>query len=130
MARRRFNSKYLNKKVIVDGVKFDSMKEYNRYVELQQMESDGLIFDLQRQVKFVLIPKQTETIEQYSKKTGKRIKDKIRVVEQECAYFADFVYKTKDNQLVVEDAKGLRTTEYIIKRKLMLYLRNIKIVEI
>lgn len=129
MARYNYK-KYLNKKVTVDGVTYDSTKEYHRYVELLNMEKDGLITGLQRQVKFVLIPKQIETIERYHKKTGKRLKDKERVLEQECAYFADFVYFDSNGDMVVEDAKGLRTTEYIIKRKLMLYLKNIKIREV
>lgn len=126
---RKGKAKYLNKKIYVDDMVFDSMKEYRRYVELKEMEANGLIFDLQRQVKFELIPKQIEVVEQYSKKTGKRIKDKVRVAERECNYVADFVYTTPENKLVVEDTKGLRTDDYIIKRKLMLYLKNIKILE-
>lgn len=123
-------SKYLNKKINIDGEIFDSSKEYDRYLELKNLEERGLICDLQRQVKFVLIPKQIETIERYSAKTGKPLKSKTRVAEKECSYFADFVYYTTDGQLVVEDAKGLRTTDYIIKRKLMLFLKNIKIREV
>ena len=58
------------------------------------------------------------------------MKDKVRVLEQECAYFADFVYKDKDGEIIVEDTKGLRTTDYIIKRKLLLYKYGLRITEI
>ena len=109
---------------------FDSMHEYKRYLDLKEMEEKGLITDLQRQVKFELIPKQVEIIERYHKRTGVRIKDEVRTLEQECSYVADFVYYNQDGEMIVEDAKGLRTPDYVIKRKLMLFLRNIRIHEI
>ena len=124
-----YRSKYMNTKIRIDDEVFDSRREYNRYLELKEMEKNGLISDLKRQVKYILIPKQYEVIEQYSTRTGKRLKDKVRVLEQECAYFADFVYKDKDGEIIVEDTKGLRTTDYIIKRKLMLYRHGIRILE-
>ena len=52
-----------------------------------------------------------------------------KTIERQCVYIADFVY-TKDNKLIVEDTKGFRTPEYRIKRKLMLYIHNIRITEI
>ena len=127
---RKFYKKYLNKKVFVDGMTFDSIHEYRRYLDLKEMEENGEITDLQRQVKFVLIPKQVEIIERYHKKTGARLKDHEKVLEQECSYVADFVYYNQDGEMIVEDTKGLPTPDYIIKRKLMLFLRNIRIREI
>lgn len=54
-----------------------------------------------------------------------------KVVERECSYIADFVYRdAKSDKLVVEDTKGFKTKDYIIKRKLMLHVYNIKIQEI
>ena len=38
--------------------KYDSIKEYERWLELQQMERDGRICELKRQVEFELTPKQ------------------------------------------------------------------------
>ena len=108
-------SKYGNKKIKVDGMTFDSMKEYRRYRVLREREKEGLIKDLQRQVKFVLSP---------SQKDGSG-----ELLERECSYIADFVYK-EDRRTVVEDAKGVRTEAYIIKRKLMLYQHGIRIKEI
>lgn len=121
--------KYLNKKIKVDGIIFDSKKEYKRFLELQKMEEAGEITDLKRQVEFVLIPAQCEVIERYSEKTGKRLKDGKKTIEQKCSYYADFTY-IKNGELIVEDTKGMRTTDYIIKRKLMLFVHQLKINEI
>lgn len=121
-------SKYNSKKVTRDGMQFDSLTEYRRFRELCLLEKAGRVTDLQRQVKFVLIPAQHERFERFSKKTGKRLKDGIRTLEQECSYFADFVYK-EDGKLVVEDSKGYRTADYKIKKKLMLWVHGIRIKE-
>ncbi len=102
-------TKYNNKKITVDGQVFDSKKEANRYKELRLLEKAGAIKDLRMQVKFTLIPAQRDEA------TGK-------VVERECSYKADFVY--------VEDVKGFRTKEYVIKRKLMLWRYGIRIREV
>lgn len=104
-------SKYHNKKVEIDGIKFDSRKEGERYLELKLLLKAGKIRDLQLQVEFELIPKQAG--------------------EQACKYKADFVYHMADTgKMIVEDVKGLRTREYIIKRKLMLWRYGVKIVEV
>lgn len=94
---------------------FDSKKESKRASKLKLMELAGEISNLQTQVWFELIPSQ-------------RIDGKL--VERACSYVADFVYKDKDGKTVVEDSKGFRTTDYIIKRKLMLHVHGIKIVEV
>lgn len=124
-------NKYLNTTTTIGGKKFDSLKERSRWNELNLLQRAGNITDLQRQVKFVLIPTQYERYERYSKKTGKRLKDGIRVVEKECSYWADFVYM-KDGKKVVEDTKSeaTKTKDYIIKRKLMLWVHNIRIKEV
>ena len=118
-------SKYNNRKVRRDGLTFDSKKEHTRYNELLLLEQAGEIRNLRRQVKFVLIPTQREP-----SKIGTRggVK-KGKLLERECAYIADFVY-TENGKIVVEDTKGLRTKDYIIKRKLMLYVHNIRVREV
>ena len=80
-------------------------------------------------MKFLLIPTQFEYYERYSEKTGKRLKDGVRVLERECNYIADFVYE-QDGKTIVEDTKGFRTPDYIIKKKLMLCVHKIKIKEV
>lgn len=121
-------SKYHSKKININGITYDSKKEYRRHCELNLLERAGSITDLQTQVKFVLIPAQYETFERYGKK-GQRLKDGTRCIEKECAYYADFVYM-QNGKKVVEDTKGVRTTEYVIKRKLMLWIHGIKIKEV
>jgi hypothetical protein len=121
-------SKYHSKKIEVNGIKYDSKKEYKRHVELSLLEKAGTITDLQRQVKFVLIPAQYETFERYGTK-GQRLKDGSRCLEKECAYIADFVY-LENGKKVVEDTKGFKTKDYIIKRKLMLWVHGIRIKEV
>ena len=121
--------KYRNKKVIIDGITFDSIREGNRYRELKLLERAGEIHTLELQKKFVLVPAQYETFERYGKK-GQRLQDGKKCIEKECAYIADFVYFKRNGRFVVEDTKGMRTKEYIIKRKLMLYIHGIRISEV
>lgn len=129
-AGRRFfrnKPKYKNRKVNIDGMEFDSMKEYWRYAELKQMQAEDKITDLQRQVKYILIPAQREP-DTIGKRGGVK---KGKLLEREVAYYADFVYRLADTgTLIVEDTKGMRTTEYIIKRKLLLYMHGIRIKEL
>ena len=118
-------NKYSNIKVEMDGETFDSRKEARRYYELKLLEKAGEIKNLQRQVKFVLIPSQYEEV------IDTKGKPKQKCIERECAYIADFQYQdAHTGELVVEDTKGVRTKEYIIKRKLMLSVYNIRIKEI
>lgn len=125
-------SKYRNRKVkLLTGEVFDSQHEYQRWLELQVLEKAGKISGLMRQVKFELIPPQMEVYERISEKTGRRLQDGHRCVEQAVNYIADFVY-WKDEKMVVEDAKSpaTRTDSYIIKRKLMMERHGVKIREV
>ena len=121
-------SKYGSTKCIVNGIQFDSRKEARRWGELLLMQRARVISDLQRQVKYVLIPAQYETFERYGN-NGQRLKDGKRLIERELSYIADFVY-TEGGKLVVEDTKGFRTKDFIIKRKLMLYFHGIRVREV
>ena len=118
-------NKYNAKKVVVDGEVFHSKKEARRWQELKLLEKAGKITFLKRQEKYLLIPTQREIINDNGNlKAGK-------VVERECAYIADFTYLDKDSmEMVVEDTKGVRTADYILKRKMMLYFHGIKIKEV
>lgn len=108
-------SKYYNIKTkSSDGIVFDSGKEAARWEQLRLLLRAGKIQDLQRQVKFVLIPKQ--------------LNDKGKMVERECAYVADFTYTdTETGEYIVEDTKGIKTKDFIIKRKLMLWVHKIQV---
>lgn len=122
--------KYRNEKVEYNGMRFDSKKECLRYIQLEELLRKGEISDLQRQVEFELIPNQYINVEKVLK-SGK-IKQEKKLAERKCCYVADFVYKDNKGNLVVEDTKSIATkTEfYILKRKLMLYLKGIRIKEI
>lgn len=103
-----------------------SKKEHNRAMQLRLWQRAGLISDLREQVPYELIPAQ------YGH-AGTDLKGRpVRaLLERACKYIADFVYTdSKTGQIIVEDTKGVRTKEYIIKRKLMLYLHGIRIKEV
>lgn len=103
-----------------------SQKEHGRYNQLKLWQCAGVISNLREQVPFELIPAQ------YGE-CGTDLKGKpVRVcIEKACKYIADFVYTDNETgQTIVEDTKGVRTKEYIIKRKLMLYMHGIRIKEV
>lgn len=147
-------------------VKYDSKKEYDRWLCLQMLQSDGLISELRRQVEFELIPAKKEnrlvkhkfvndwTVENEHFETKKEaytycrknslqcaaivcLKKKIPVmkevvIEHNAVYTADFVYKDADGNLVVEDTKSEITRkepDYVLRRKLMLHVHGIRILE-
>jgi hypothetical protein len=87
---------------------YDSKREARRAEELRLLESAGEISDLQDKPKFLLIPKQG--------------------AERAVHYIADFAYR-RAGELVVEDCKGFRTDVYVIKRKLMLFVHGIAVLE-
>ena len=106
-------NKYRAKKVKTEDGTFDSKREYARWCELKLLERAGEIEDLRRQVSYTLVGSQKGTTRN----------------ERPINYRADFVYY-KDGELVVEDSKGMRTPEYVIKRKLMKYFHDIEIQEV
>lgn len=107
-------SKYHARKVMVDGHNFDSVKEAARYSVLMQKQERGEISGLELQPEFRLIPAQ---------------RGKTRS-ERAVMYRADFRYRGADGMEHVEDVKGVRTREYMLKRKLMLYIHGIEVEEV
>ena len=106
--------KYHNQPCDFDGHHFDSMAERDRYIELKLMQDMGVISGLELQKTFVLI---------HSGKypSGKRYSS--------ASYVADFVYWI-DGEAVVEDVKGYRTREYMLKKKLMWKIYQIEVQEV
>lgn len=148
-------------------IKYDSRKEYDRWLELQKEEKEGKILLLERQVEYVLIPEKRQTVfvkdrtvkefhvpgcdiifmkkrdaADYCKERGlkvSRIKAvthtepvyKEVVLEQKAVYTADFVY-VRDGVTVVEDVKSditRKEADYVLRRKLMLHVHGIRILE-
>lgn len=123
-------NKYHAKKITApDGEVFDSKKEFRRYKQLRAMLEAGEIRYLTRQVSYLLVPESREP-DTIGPRGGIR---KGKVIERPVRYVADFVYEEMhdgDWRLVVEDTKGMRLADYIIKRKLMLHVHGIRIREI
>lgn len=120
LAQRYANEAHPAAEVVV----FDSVHEYNVFKDLFARQRAGEISELSRQVVFRLLPNQYETS---CNERGKTVR---KLIERKVNYTADFVYR-EGGRLVVVDAKSkaTRTRDYIIRRKLMLYIHNIKIVE-
>lgn len=107
-------NKYHAKKVqLPSGERFDSKREYRRWKELQLMEKAGEISSLKRQVPFVLVCAHPPEFKRPIK------------------YIADFVYiDERTSHVVVEDAKGMKTPAYNIKKRLMFDKYGIMIQEV
>jgi hypothetical protein len=98
---------------------FDSKHEAKCARVLQLRESAGEITNLRYQVPFELIPVQRDA-------AGK-------LLERSCVYVADFTYWEREgikSTYVVADAKGHINRVWIIKRKLMLFLKGIRVREL
>lgn len=102
-------AKYRNIKTIVDGITFHSKREAKRYLELQILQRSGSITELELQPSFQISI------------GGVKI----------CKYIGDFSYTDQmTDRRVIEDAKGMRTREYILKKKLMKAVHGIEIIEV
>jgi hypothetical protein len=115
-------SKYKNKKTVVNGITFDSQREAMRWSLLLALQNAGRISGLQRQVRYPYVlyaAKPTSCTTQYM----------LRIGKQRC-YIADFVYYNGAGLRVVEDSKGFRTKEYRAKKKIVEALYGIKIIEV
>ncbi len=102
-------NKFNAEKKDVNGRRFHSKVEGDRAIELQWLQQMCKITELKYQVPFELIPKQQG--------------------ESAVFYYADFTYKDENGNFTVEDVKGHRTAEYRIKRKLLLQVHGIRILE-
>lgn len=92
--------------VVVDGTRFASSKEAQRWRDLRLLERSGQITDLQRQVPIPLWGRD----------------DAIRTATGlQMQYVADFTYRDKrlGGALVIEDAKGYPTDVFKIKRAIL-----------
>ena len=115
LMKEKVRSKYYSKKVLIDGIKFDSKKEGEYYKKLKILEEKGIIKDLELQKEYILQDKF-----KLNNKTIRKI-----------TYRADFSYiSVKDDILHVIDVKGFRTEIYKLKKKLFEYKYGIEIEEI
>lgn len=124
--KRKKGTKYHNKEIIYDGIKFDSTKEGKRYLVLKQAEIEGRISNLELQVKFILIP---SIKEEYVEHLKTKDKIKTRTLQLPITYTCDFRYM-KGGEEVVEDTKispKLIPPEYVLKEKLFFWKYGKKI---
>ena len=103
-------SKYNAKKVEYRGEIFDSKFELTYFIYLQELEKQGKITNLQRQVKYNLLPRQTDENNKF----------KYHPVE----YKSDFEYDDVQGVHHTVDSKGFRTVDFRIKQKLFYYRTN------
>ena len=106
--------KYRNKPCQIGAEKYRSQREAKRHQDLLVLVRAGHVLDLRREVAFELAPAVVLD--------GRR-KPAVR-------YFADFVFRTPLGEQIVEDAKGVRTPVYRLKRHLMKTVHGIEIKEI
>jgi hypothetical protein len=101
-------NKFSAKRTVVDGITFDSKAEAKRWFDLRTLALNGVISDLERQVRYDFAINGV--------KLG--------------FYKADFRYRNERGELVVEDVKGVRTPMFSLKAKLMKALHGVTIAEI
>lgn len=129
MIKKPKRSKYGNNKVEQDGIKFDSKKELKRYNELLLLQKAGEISDLQRQVKYELIPPIYEEVVVQLKTKEKVVKKSVQLA---ITYTADFVYKDKNGTIIANDVKAskfFQDNSYKIKKKLFRWRYGFDITE-
>jgi hypothetical protein len=106
-------------RTVVDGITFASKREARRWVDLKLLEQSGAIRELKRQVRFPLYVSPTPDVAAVS------------TLPKGCTYVADFTYTdAASGRFVVEDAKGFRTREYLLKRRMVEAAYGFKIAEV
>ena len=121
-----YNGHFRPKPIDTEYGHFDSTSEYQRYLVLLDMERNGAITDLKRQITFQLLPQQTKVVRKQLKTKTKEV---IRIVEQDMKYTCDFTYY-KDGEYVVEDHKASKFNvdeTMRIKKKLLYYFHGIEL---
>ena len=126
---RAKKNKYNNKKIVNEFGTWDSKKEFQRWLVLKEAEAQGLITDLQRQVKFELIP---AVREDYVVHLKTKDKIKTRTLQLAICYTCDFAYY-KNGEYIVSDVKAspkMLPKEYVLKKKILFALKGILIKEV
>lgn len=122
-----YSGRFKPKKVENEYGVFDSKSEYERYLLLLDMERNGLITDLKRQVTYELLPQQTKVVRKALKT---KVKEVVKVAEQDMKYTCDFTYYDKDGEFIAEEFKGSRyciDDSIRIKKKLLYYVHGIEL---
>jgi len=124
MKKHKFGAKF----IVIDGIKFQSLKEGSRYKNLKFLEKHGRIFHLHLQVDFPLSPSIYYDYDTRSFTLDKRSGKHGFCIQRKTKYYADFVY-IENGKVVIEDSKGTRTDVYKKKANQILKFYGIKIHE-
>ena len=122
-----YNGHFKPKPIETEYGHFDSTSEYQRYLLLLDMERNGGITNLKRQVTFELLPQQTKVVK---KQLKTKTKDVVKIVEQDMKYTCDFTYYDNEGNYIVEDSKGSKWNvdeAMRIKKKLLYYFHGIEL---
>lgn len=92
-------NKYHNTQIVIDGVRYDSKKEYERHCELILLEKSGVISNLRF----------------HDKKDTIILQDKPLIT-----YEPDFCYE-ENKEFIIEDLKGFQTKEFKLKKKMIIH---------
>lgn len=122
-------SKYGNRKVVINGITFDSIKEGDIYLRLLELERRGVIRGLELHPKWELQPKLTET---YIKHLKTKDKECERTVLLPITYTADFSfwYGSEFKVVDVKISKVMLPKEYQLKKKMLRYVHGLEITEV
>jgi len=124
-------SKYHNKKVVIDGHKFDSQKEGRYYLYLKNLLEQGAISNLRMQVPYEVIPAIWEDEVKHLKTKDKTVK---KCVQRATYYLADFVYTVtetgKEEVIDVKSAATKKKESYRLKKKMMRAFNGIDVIEV
>lgn len=105
LGKEEIESKYKNKKTVVDGIEFDSQKEANYYAKLKLLQRAGEVKKIELQPEFELLPR--------FKKNGRTYRP--------IKYIADFKVTYSDGTVEVIDVKGHKTEVFRLKEKMFEY---------
>jgi len=100
-------NKYRNTRVSYDGRQFDSKRECEVYKRFAAALKGGAISELECQKRYRILVE------------GMHV----------CTYVADFWVKYPNGEVEVWDAKGFKTKEYLLKKKLMKAVYDINVRE-
>ena len=95
-------TKFHSRATVVDGIKFPSRLEADRYLQLRMLKQAGEISDLKLQPEFQIFKGYVDP------ETGAKHKSRF--------YVADFQYlDLRSHQVIVEDTKGVETEVFRLK---------------
>ena len=103
---RRKPNKYNARKTTVYGITFDSKRESEVYLMLREKKRLGEIKSIDLQPTYTLL-------EGFRDNTGK--------AQKPITYTADFLVEYDDGRREVVEVKGMRTRDYLLRKKLFLY---------